>query len=510
MTFYRLFEEARKGGEAKAVRDALVKKFPKKYMVHSSGTRIKNAGNVSSEEFRKDLEEILNALELEFSNTEIIPPGRNLSSKAQSDSFDTIHVNLSDSSRKDFGIILAPLSGRTKTSTLFKEGMVCFFFSSENQYEPFNKRISDSSEEYISLLERIIADIKKEGINGLEKKDAKEIQEFLRNKLSEYDVNILNSIFNAMSIGNWLRNSQFSDYEIRRDKIFSDIKKAGAKITKIPEDKWCPMDIMLIEKGKESEVRSTIAEVNAEDNKDTALSKLNRLFINNIDNEGKDDKAICLAVSLKEASSQHGRAKSYIDSLDVSDKTHYNLSDQEKSWRENPEKILKEIIQQREEIQSILDSKVFDYKMGGKDTTKFEGANPLGKYGALKMAKFFIEFAKDEPEVFANLASYGLSLGVNPTFFKLVGSIDGEEKSIKTEKFESEGGVVLYDLPDISYDKKIWIIDNPKNSGIQLVYWVMFSGWVYYVQIQIRSSKGPNQVTQVDVEIEEFKKVKEI
>jgi len=510
MSFYPIFEAARKGGEAKTVRDALIKKFPKKYMTHSSSSRIKNAGNVSSEEFRKDIEEVLNDLELEFNNIEIIQPGRNLSPKAQSDSFDTIHVSLKDSTKKDFGIILAALSGRTKTSTLFKEGMVCFFFSAEDSYEPFNKRISDSTEEYISLIERIIADIKKNGIKGLEKKDSKEIQEFLKNKLSEYDANILNSIFNAMSIGNWLKNSRFADYEMHRDKIFTDIKKAGAKITKIPEDKWCPMDIMLIEREGESEVRNAINEVNSESNKDTALANLNRLFINNIDKDPKDDKAICLAVSLKEASSQHGRAKSYIDSLDVSDKTHYNLSNEEKSWREDPEKILKEIIQQREDIQNIMDTKVFDYKMGGKDTTKFDGANPLGKYGSLKMAKFFVEYAKEEPEVFANLASYGLSLGVNPTFFKLTGSIDGEESNIKTEKFEAEGGVVLYDLPDISYDKKIWIIDNPKNSGIQLLYWVMFSGWVYYVQIQIRSSKGPNQVTQVDVEIEEFKKLKEV
>lgn len=68
----------------------------------------------------------------------------------------------------------------------------------------------------------------------------------------------------------------------------------------------------------------------------------------------------------------------------------------------------------------------------------------------------------------------------------------------------------LYDVPDISYDKKIWIIDNPRNSGIQLLYWVLFGSWVYYVKIQIRSSAGPAKTSQVDVEIEEFQKLKEI
>ena len=510
MQFYPLLEEVKRRQEATATRDELLQKFSKKYLKHSAGNRIKNAGNVSSDEFRKDVEEVLNDIGLEFSSVEIIPPGRLSNSKAQSDSFDTIHVNLKDTSRKDFGLILAKLGGRTKTSTLFKEGMVCYFFGSGEEYEPFKKSGGDKQENYVQLLENIISDIKRNGIKGLEKKDSKEISEFLKNELAEYNISTLNSIFNAMSIGNWLRNSIFSDYEIYRNKIFSDIKKAGGKITSMPEDKWCPMDIMLVKKGKESEVRKVITEVNAEDNKDTALSNLNEIFISSIDSESKDPKAICLAISLKESESQHGKAKSYIDSLNISDKTHYNLSEDEKSWREDDERLTKEIINLRKDIRDNADKKVFNYKMGSKDITEFSGSNPLGKYGSLKMTKFFIDYAKDNPDIFSNLASYGLSLGVNPTFFKLIGSIDGEENSVGFEKFEAKGGVVLYDVPDISYDKKIWIIDNPRNSGIQLIYWVLFGSWVYYVKIQIRSSVGPAKTTQVNVEIEEFQKLKEI
>jgi hypothetical protein len=508
MKFYPLLEDVRKGSESKTVRDELIKKFPKKYMTHSAGNRVKNSGKVSSSEFSKDIEEVLGDLDLEFSKIEIIPPGRGNNSKSQSDSYDTVHIELTDSARKEFGLILASLSGGTKTSTIFKEGMVCFFASSQNQYEPFKKESIEKISNYFQLMEKIYNEIDQVGIIGLEKKDIKEIKEFLKNKSADYDLNTLNSIFNAMSIGNWIRNSEFRDWEIHRDKLFSDIKKSGGKITKIPEDKWNPMDIILIRQEKEDIVKSTISEVNSEKNRDKALSKLNRLFANNLDN--KDPNTYCLAVSLKEAESQHGRAKSYIDSLDVSDKTHYNLSDDEKSWRGKDQKILDEIIKLREDIQKNADLEVFDYRIGGKDISQFTGANPLAKYGALKMTKFFIDYTRDNSDIFANLASYGLSLGVNPTFFKLVGSIDGDYKKVKDEKFEAEGGVVLYDLPDISYDKKIWIIDNPGNSGIQLVYWVMFAGWIYYVQIQIRSSKGPNQITQVDVEIEKFKKLKEI
>lgn len=53
MRFYPLLEEVKRRQEATATRDELLKKFPKKYLKHSAGNRIKNAGNVSSEEFNK-------------------------------------------------------------------------------------------------------------------------------------------------------------------------------------------------------------------------------------------------------------------------------------------------------------------------------------------------------------------------------------------------------------------------------------------------------------------------
>lgn len=510
MKFYSLLEEIRRGSEAKAVRDALLDKYPKKYASHSSGNRVKNLGNVSADEFRKSLEEVVKDLGLEISKTEIIPPGRGANIKSQSDSFNTIHVSMDDANRDDFGIILASLAGRTKTSTIFKEGMVCFFFGTPDEYEPFKKGNEDTESQYFSLIERIYSDINENGITGLNNKDIIEIKEFLQNKSIEYDSGILNSILTAMSIGNWLKKSLFSNWQINRDKIFYNLKKTGANVTGMPEDKWNPMDIVLIKDEKsENEIKDIIQSCTTEKNKERSLGKLNRIFINNIDSNS-DDNPIALAISLKESESQHGRAKSYIDSLDVSNKTQYNLSDDEKLWRNNPEKILGEIIKLRNIIDKTTDNKIYDYRIGGGDLEKFTGQNPLAKYGALKMTQFFIDYSIKNPDIFASLASYGLSLGVNPTFFKLIGNSDGKYESVKHEKFDAEGGVVLYDGNDINYDGKIWIIDNPGNSGIQLVYWVVFAGWAYYTQIQIRSSKGPHQITQVDVEIEKFHKIKEL
>ena len=139
-------------------------------------------------------------------------------------------------------------------------------------------------------------------------------------------------------------------------------------------------------------------------------------------------------------------------------------------------------------------------------------ANYLGKYGSLKMLLFFLEEAKINKNVFEELASYGLSLGVNPTFFKLVGNKDGDPKKVGShlETFEREGGVELYHSPGQGYDDKIWIIDNNKASNVKIIYWVLFASWIYVVHIYIRTNKPKTQIAQVVVEIDKFEKYKDL
>jgi len=482
----------------------LLKRFPEKYKETSKYDRIKNLKNISIDEFKKDIEDILNDSGLEFNNIEVIPPGRKLSLKAKSDKYNTIHINLKDPTRKDFGIVLTGLSGINTTSTVFKEGMVCYFFSTEKIYSPFKK--NKNEENYYIFLENIIEDIEINNIKGVEEKEVIEILNFLKNKLEEeYDLDFLNSIFNSMSIGNWLRNSKFFDYEIHRDKIFKDIKRTGSYIANIPEDKWCPMDIILIKRGGEQQIREILDKVKSENNKDKALSIINGIFISDINSLPNDSKHLCLAISLKEQYSKHGKAKSYINVLNVKNE-YYNLTTGEKSIKDN-EKILEEIIKIRKWIRDNADKNIFDYKIGGKDINNFEGKNYLAKYASLKMIKFFIEHFKDNPNVFSDIVSYGLSLLLNPVFFKLTGNIYGDEKLVKYEKFEEKGNVTLCDIPDISYDKKIWIIDNPKNSGIQLVYWVLIMDKLFYVEISIRSSSGEGRASQITIEIDKLKEL---
>lgn len=516
MSYYPLLEEVRKSGEGKAVRDKLVSVFSGKYGTHSENTRVKNSGNVEASELAEDIKEVLKNLELEFEKVEIIPPGRAASPKAKSDSFDTVHVTLSDPTRKDFGIVLASLAGRGKTSTIFKEGMVCFFFSSPNEYEPFSKMGADSKENYSQLMEAIYNDIDKNGIEGLSDKNVKEIQDFILGK-SEYDLNTLNSAFNSMSIGNYLRHHpNLGSWTINMDDLFDKVKSAGKTITGLPADKWNPMDIMLIKPGSEDEIASKVDEALAEDNKDRALAILNGLFMDSLDS--KNPESLIVAISLKEQISQAGKAKSFVDSLDISG-DEYNLTAEEKAWLGNEKKLRREIGIIRSEMKEFINtnlSKKIDYKveepLNGFGVKAKNPVNYMGKYGSLKMIYFLVQQMHKDQDLFVDIASYGLSLGVNPTFYKFVGNIMGDEKQVgnKIEEFEARGGVKMYDTPDKDYDKKIWILDRNTNSGVRAIYWVVFGSWVYVVFIDIRSNKAEQQVTQVAIEIKKFEKKKDL
>ena len=513
MNFYpNLLEKITRRQEKSAIKTELLNKFPEKYSGHSSAERVKNSGEVEIEEFQKDIEDVSNDLELDIKKTEVVPPGR-FNPKASSDTYDTVYIEFADEERDPTGMVLTRLEGRGKTSTEFKEGIVCFFFNSQKEYEPIKKGVKDTEAQYYQLMEAIINEIESKGIKGISNPSQDEILKFLKNKSAKYDLNVLNSILNGMSIGNWLRNSQFSNWSIKRDAFFDNVKKTCAKELNMQPDKWNPMDIMLVKPGKDSEIWNRIEEAREEENRDLKLGKINSIFIDKLDSENEENLAI--SISLKEAEAQSGKAKSYLENIEFPEDIEYNITSEEKSWFGNNQKIKREIEKVRKSIKTLLTSEdllnYFDYKLGKGGIKGFDGRNFLGKYGSLKMLQFLLKHTTPKENIFIDLASYGLSLGSNPAFFKIAGNIEGDKNKVENniQIFPVKGGVSLYDKIGDNYDGKIWIIDNNQNSGVNVIYWVVFSSMVYIVRVEIRANKT-NRNAQVVIEIKDFKKVENL
>jgi hypothetical protein len=186
----------------------------------------------------------------------------------------------------------------------------------------------------------------------------------------------------------------------------------GQQICKIPADKWNPGDIY-IEIKKPSEIPNN-------------LEDLNGLFINNWGNKDND----LISISLKESSSQPGRAKSYFKNFtnnagNLRDK-EYNLTPEEYQW--DYDTLFQNAKIQQDKFLKLTQGKEIKKSGDGWDKLPKDEKQLKATYGSFKLINFLLDNSKrnNPREAILDLISYGLSLsGVNPTFFKLRGKKDG-------------------------------------------------------------------------------------
>ena len=106
-----------------------------------------------------------------------------------------------------------------------------------------------------------------------------------------------------MSIGLELKKS-YSSWKWERDKDFDNIRKTASAICKVPADKWNPSDCYLVKGSVVNEVGDGTAIT-------TQIAPINNQFVSEW---GKKDGKI-VGVSLKQASAQAGKGKTYLKSF---------------------------------------------------------------------------------------------------------------------------------------------------------------------------------------------------
>lgn len=500
---FEKLDKVSKGGENTAIRKELVKRFPDKYEESKTTGSVKNKkrGAVTSHDLAKDIVDIIKT----DTNWSVSEPEVRFEPKpiGLSGTFDTIFLDINGKQHK-FVLRGEQNAVASKTPTSFKEGLVCFFAKSKKEYKAFSKSSGTQAAKkasYNDLMSSIYDEIEEDGIEGVTQKDKTEILDFLRPELNSYNLDILNSVFNAMSIGNWIRSSQFSDWEIRRDKFFSDIKtKIGKEIFGYSQtDKWNPMDIMLIRKGSQQEILDRISEAKQEENEQLQLGKINSLFIDKLDST--NENALILSISLKESKSQSGKAKGFLKKLKGDIKDKYNLTAEEKTWINDKPKLNAEIINLRNEILNIVNNTdLYEYLIidGGVEDLH-PNVNPLPKYTSLKMTLFLLNQSIYQKDLFVDMVKFGLSSEKNPTFFKFKGNPDGDYKKVEdlVETFPPNSGMQLYNTKTHEFDGKIKIIDTNKSQGMSVQYYIEFMGQIFeaYWHIRINNSNATSQAT---------------
>ena len=330
----------------------------------------------------------------------------------------------------------------------------------------------------------------------------------------------------AVSHGNTFGNffDKNPDFYIDRGDLFNEIRKAGARISGYPADKWCPGDVYFIKNGSESAMiepvlRSIqhITKSSSPTDRAAAISKLNSLFSSTYSYK-VSSKTPIVAVSLKMADAQAGKLKSGLEEYSKV-KTDYNLDKSELSY---DQRIYGSKIKELQKaIQSyISQEKTTKFTWTPFDVDAFLKANPKPtnesleilrfKYAAYK-ALYFIcsKVAKKPTEVdtaLLGLVSFGLGLVeskigdayINPPFFKVIANGDGSAMA-KPQFFKPGSQVSLIPLTgNTKGTPEIAIADSPKFKGLVIDMVISVGDDVYDISATFR----PNGSTQLTIELQ--------
>ena len=303
------------------------------------------------------------------------------------------------------------------TDTDQKEGLVILMYNilkAGKDLKPFN---SDTISSNVDILSESI-----DLTEGMDQKAASAISNYLKilnaSDLEDFPSNKLKNLNNPYSIALKI-DDDYPGQKVIRNNLFDQIRAMGSQLCKMPADKWNPGDIYV--------------ELNKPGSIPNNLEDLNGLFVNSWGDTDHD----LVSISLKESSSQPGRAKSYYKNFrDDDDKLRdkeYNLTSDELKW--DLETTKENAIAQQEKFLELVKGKGIKTSGDGWDTVPEEERALRATYGSFKLINFLLDNSKRENprDAILDLVSYGLSLsGVNPTFFKLRGTNDGSPSSDPT------------------------------------------------------------------------------
>ena len=477
---------------------AFVKNDNKNYGAHSQDGRMFVLGNKGSEQVVLDLKKFFGDENMEHV---IIDPGSKPINVIRpnieySDTYPTIEYKLSSDKDWKFVTLSSTKPDSTKVSTHFKEILVCVYSKKDNDFTPLTKENYHAQIE--KLLDRMNGDLEGRGIYVGKHSLAAEIG-FLENALDKsWNKGIQESINNAKSSGRVIAEA-YNNYSVHRAKLFSEVKRAGGYAAERVSDKWCPMDIMLVKPSALKSLDFLISDAVASRSPVERLGKINRLF----EYKWGGKKKPIVGISLKEQQARHGKAKGALPKAgDIVKEYNVDTKDEE-LFKTDINAGLKDLNMRRGYLAEMLREKSNMFKPGKNDqssTTWTNKKDAFDKFAAIKMAAWLTSQADLGSNIFLEMAEYGLSLGKNPAFFKIMGNKKGGGATI--ELYPNLAGVSF-----VSDKEPILVTDRNSAKGIYFEYNIDFRDAVYYVKLHVR--RNTKASIQVTLEIDKFDKLKQ-
>jgi len=239
----------------------------------------------------------------------------------------------------------------------------------------------------------------------------------------------------------------YPNARFERGEVFDTIRMKCSQITTLPEDKWNPGDIYIV--NSEPDIASL---------DDSSIVPWNQLFVNN----WGDTDAPLVSVSLKEEKHQLGRAKSYLNKF-VDNKGDFNIEKGD-LLALTTEELQTGIANYRSQVRQSINNEGLniEYVGDGWDGFPEDEGRLRAKYGCYKLLNFLL--TETNPASILGLFAYGLSIDrdekANPTFFKLVGGNKGTLK----KKVKYPAGVNT----ELDKDTPVTMEDRTSNGNIKI------------------------------------------
>jgi hypothetical protein len=256
---------------------------------------------------------------------------------------------------KNYKLIIKGISDESSGDTDVKEALVSLFYVTDIT-TPFNK------ENYESRLNQLIETAEK-GIPGESSNASQKVVSYLTaistdNKPS--NITFINQpLSSALAI-----KSAYPDQKLIRTGLFDVIRNKATLLTGLPADKWCPGDVYV--------QLGPVDGISEIDN----IELLNDLF----NNEWGETLKPLVAVSLKQAEAQGGKAKALLNKYTKA-KEDYNLTADEIDFDE--EQFKNGIKDLRNKIQSKISGNQNIEYVTDSDNLKSDIRFLRGKYAAL-------------------------------------------------------------------------------------------------------------------------------
>ena len=372
---------------------------------------------------------------------------------------------------KRYKLIVKGASSDTSSDTDVKEALVSLFYIT-NIDSPFTK------ENYESRINSLI-EIASKDIPGETSSASQKVVKFLEaisNDNKTLNIKFINQpLSSALAI-----REVYPGQKLIRTGLFDSIRSKAQALTGLPADKWCPGDLY---------VQLSNVDLSDDDN----IELINDLF----NDEWGDDSKPLVAISLKQADAQGGKAKALLNKY-TKVKSDYNLTKDEIAF--SPEEYKEEIKILRNKIQSLTQNNSnITYDISSEEVSN---EKLRGKYAALKSIEFLFRVFPDQKvdDAIVALAGFALSLtGVNPTFFKVTGKKDGTPGN--ADRFKRGENIILFNV-DGDYEP-IKIMDTPTFGGLKVIFKIEKGGEPYSVAINARN----NGNTQGTLEVQKIQKI---